>query len=145
MNPLLFNNMPPFIKKEMEKITEQIQPLMKKNSKYVMFAFPLMLVGGINLLILFIQNAWNMDMVTGLYALMTAIGLALYKESKHVNKRIHQIGKEHMIKRIKTSRIVADEKKKAYVKLVKEHSKMSLKTFFNFLNEENKQRQNLYS
>ncbi|GGM19809.1 hypothetical protein GCM10011351_02090 [Paraliobacillus quinghaiensis] len=145
MNPLLFNNMPPFIKKEMEKITEQIQPLMKKNSKYVMFAFPLMLVGGINLLILFIQNTWSLDMVTGIYALMTAIGLALYKESKHMNKRIHQIGKEHMIERIKTSRIIADEKKKAYVKLVKEQSKMSLQTFFNFLNEENKERQNLYS
>ncbi|GAA5417281.1 hypothetical protein Pryu01_02344 [Paraliobacillus ryukyuensis] len=146
MNPLLFENMPPFIKREMEKITEQIQPLMKKNSKYVMFAFPLMIVGGFNLLLTFFQGGVGFDqlLVPSIYALITAIGIALYKESKHVNKQIHRIGKNHMIERIETSSIIADDKKNAYINMVKKHSKMSLQIFINFLTEENKQKQNMY-
>ncbi|WP_256860534.1 DUF5392 family protein [Paraliobacillus ryukyuensis] len=146
MNPLLFENMPPFIKREMEKITEQIQPLMKKNSKYVMFAFPLMIVGGFNLLLTFFDGGVGFDqlLVPSIYALITAIGIALYKESKHVNKQIHRIGKEHMIERIETSSIIADDKKNAYINMVKKQSKMSLQIFINFLTEENKQKQNMY-
>lgn len=146
MNPLLFENMPPFIKREMEKITEQIQPLMKKNSKYVMFAFPLMIVGGFNLLLTFFDGGVGFDqlLVPSIYALITAIGIALYKESKHVNKQIHRIGKKHMIERIETSSIIADDKKNAYINMVKKQSKMSLQIFINFLTEENKQKQNMY-
>lgn len=146
MNPVLFENMPFFIKREMEKIAEQVQPLMKRNSRYMLFAFPLILVGGMNLIILFFQDNWHSAMlpITGIYAFITAIGMALYKESKHVNKKIHQIGKDHMIERIKTSNIVTDDKKKIYVRMVKEQSRMSLQTFFNFLTEENKEKQNRY-
>lgn len=147
MNPLLFENMPPFIKHEMEKIVEQIQPLMKRNSRYIMFAFPFMFVGGFQLIMMFFQGSIGGDMlvVNGIYALMTAIGIALYKESRHMNKKIHQIGKKHMIERIETSRIIADDKKHAYIKMVKKHSKMSLQIFFNFLTEENQAKQNMYS
>lgn len=147
MNPLLFDNMPPFIKREMEKITQQIQPLMKKNSKYVMFAFPLMLVGGFNLIVMFFQGAYSFDMlpITGLYALFTAIGIALFKESKFMNKKIHQVGKQQIIERIQMSRIIGEEKKNAYIEMVKNQSKMSLQVFFNFLTEENKEKQNMYS
>lgn len=144
MNPLLFENMPFFIKREMEKIAEQVHPLMKRNSRYVLFAFPLMLVGGMNLIIMAFQSSWNSEVLpfAGIYAFITSIGMALYKESKHVNKKIHQIGKKHIIDRIQTSHIVTDDKKKAYINMVKEHSKMSLQIFFNFLNEENKEKQN---
>ncbi|MFB1051619.1 DUF5392 family protein [Paraliobacillus sp. JSM ZJ581] len=147
MNSLLFENMPPFIKKEMEKITQQIQPLMKKNSKYIMFAFPFMLVGGLNLIVMFFQDAYSFDMlpVTGIYALITAIGIALFKESKFMSKKIHQVGKEHIIERMEMSRIIGEEKKNAYIKMVKNQSKMSLQVFFNFLTEENKEKQNMYS
>ncbi|CQR47881.1 hypothetical protein BN1058_02213 [Paraliobacillus sp. PM-2] len=147
MNPLLFENMPPFIRREMEKITQQIQPLMKKNSKYMMFAFPLMLVGGFNLVVMFFQGGFSFDMlpITGIYALSAAIGIALFKESKFMNKKIHQIGKEHIIERIKMSRIIGDDKKNVYIKMVKNQSKMSLQVFFNFLTEENQEKQNMYS
>ncbi|WP_112180658.1 MULTISPECIES: DUF5392 family protein [Paraliobacillus] len=147
MNPLISEHMPFFIKREMEKIAEQVQPLMKRNSRYILFAFPLMLVGGINLIIMAFQGNWSEDMlpIAVTYALIASIGMALYKEAKHVNKKIHQIGKEHMIERIKTSHVVADDKKKAYINMVKEHSKMSLQIFFNFLTEENKEKQDTFS
>ncbi len=147
MNPSLFENMPAFIKREMDKITEQIQPLMKKNSKYIMFAFPFIIVGGFNLIIMFFQGGYGFDMlpITGIYALFTAIGIALYKESKHMNKKIHQIGKEHMIERIQTSNIISDDKKNAYIKMVKEQSKMSIQVFFKFLTEENQTKQRMFS
>jgi hypothetical protein len=146
MNPSHFEHLPPFIKREIEKISEKIQPLLKKNSTYFLFGFPLMLVGILNIMMYFTQGNINMDsaLIPGLYAIMAAVGLALFQESKSLRKQINIIGKEHMVERIKQSEVMEEAKKKKYILTVEKQTKMDLQPFFNFLTEEDKEQKNSY-
>lgn len=146
MNPSHFEHLPPFIKKEMEKIAEKVQPLLKKNTTYFMFGLPLMLVGGLNIAMHYTQGSLTMNsiLMPAIYALMAAIGLALFQESRGLKKQIHRIGKAHMVERIKQSDIIEENRKQIYILTVEKQTKMDLQPFFKFLTEENKERQNTY-
>lgn len=131
----------------MQAITEKVKPLVKKNSRYFMIGLPMMVVSFMNLFFLFIQGGWNQDRLVplGIYALLAAIGMALFKESKHINKKMQEIGAEHIIERIHTSEHMNEYKKKEYITLVKEQPKLGLQTFINFLTEENQRKQRMLS
>lgn len=146
MNPSHFEHLPPFIKREIEKISDKIQPLLKKNSTYFLFGFPLMIVGILNIMMYFTQGNINIDsaLIPGAYALMAAVGLALFQESRLLRKEINTIGKEHMVERIKQSDIMTEGKKKNYILTVEKQKKMDLQPFFKFLTEENKEQKNSY-
>src|SRR5699024_3857623 len=96
----------------------------------------------INLFFMLIITGYNQDMMIalGVYALLGAIGAALYKESRHVNKEIWQIGLDHIIQRIKYSQHVNDYTKDKYVNNIKAKPKFGLHTFCNFLSEEQRRK-----
>ncbi|MFD1361804.1 DUF5392 family protein [Lentibacillus salinarum] len=142
MNPFTTRGMPSFIEREMEIIDELVKPKLKKSSKYMFVAIPLLTISIINLFFMLVINGYNQDMMIalGIYALLGAIGAALYKESRHVNKEIRQIGMEHIIQRIKSSEHVNDYTKDHYINHIKAKPKFGLQTFFNFLSEEQQRR-----
>lgn len=146
MNLSQFEHLPPFIKREMESIAEKIQPLLKKNTTYFMLGFPLMLVGIINILMHFTYGSWDMSsiLIPAVYALMSAIGVALFQESRGLKKQIHHIAKAHIVARIKQSDVMTDDKKNIYISSVQKQPKMDLQLFFKFLTEENRERQSSY-
>ncbi|TFJ91391.1 DUF5392 family protein [Lentibacillus salicampi] len=142
MNQFMSKGMPSFIERELEIIDELVKPKLKKSSKYMFVAIPLLSISIINLFFMLIITGYNQDMLIalGIYALLGAIGAALYKESKHVHKEIQQIGMDHIIKRIKDSEHVNDYMKDQYITNVKAKPKFSMQTFFNFLSEENRRK-----
>ncbi|UOQ48473.1 DUF5392 family protein [Gracilibacillus caseinilyticus] len=136
------NDVPSFMKIELEKLFNKISPLMKKNARYMMFAMPLLLISILNLIFFLFFGGFDNGMlaIVIVYALMAAVGLALYKESKHIKKKIRELEMEHIVSRIEKSNIVNDYQKKDYISLIKSHPKMGLQTFLNFLNEENERK-----
>ncbi|MBM7540373.1 DUF5392 family protein [Amphibacillus cookii] len=142
MNPAQFEQLPPFIKQEMDVISAKIRPLMKKVSAYYMFGFPLMLIGLLSMGMYLFDNSLNVEtmMIPSVYALIAAAGVALFKESRFLKKQIHQVGKNYMVERIDKSEIIEEEEKNHYIKTVKKQVKMDLQPFFKFLTEENKRK-----
>ncbi|MDX8044504.1 DUF5392 family protein [Gracilibacillus sp. S3-1-1] len=138
----LFNNIPAFMKNELEKLFAKINPLMKKNAKYMMFAMPLLFISVFNLIFFLFFGGFENSMlaIPVIYALMAAVGLALYKESKHIKKEIRQLETEYIVTRIEKSSILNERKKKDYISIIKTQPKLNLQTFMNFLTEENDRR-----
>ncbi|RYG71991.1 hypothetical protein EU245_12280 [Lentibacillus lipolyticus] len=145
MNQFMSKGMPTFIERELEIIDELVKPKLKKSSKYMFVAIPLLSISIINLFFMLVINGYTQDMLMtiGVYALLGAIGAALYKESRHVNKEIRQIGMDHIIERIKKSEHVNDYTKDKYIQSVKAKPKFSMQTFFNFLSEEHQRKQRM--
>src|SRR5699024_2253533 len=121
MNQFTTKGMPTFIERELEIIEELVKPKLKKSSIYMFISIPLLSISIINLFFMLIITGYNQDMMIalGVYALLGAIGAALYKESRHVNKEIWQIGLDHIIQRIKSSQHVNDYTKDKYVNNIK--------------------------
>lgn len=142
MGPVVFKNLPSFIRHELEIITNAIQPKMKKFSKYRFFSIPLIIIPAMNLLMLLIAGEWYVDSlpILSIYALMAAIGMALYKESKVIQKEIEKISVEHMIKRINKSELLNEHAKKNYIETIKSQPKISFQAFMEFLNEEHERK-----
>ncbi len=142
MGPVVFKNLPSFIRHELEIITNAIQPKMKKFSKYRFFSIPLIIIPAMNLLMLLIAGEWYVDSlpILSIYALMAAIGMALYKESKVIQKEIEKISVEHMIKRINKSELLNEHSKKNYIETIKSQPKISFQAFMEFLNEEHERK-----
>jgi len=142
MNQFTTKGMPSFIERELEIIEELVKPKLKKSSIYMFISIPLLSISIINLFFMLIITGYNQDMMIalGVYALLGAIGAALYKESRHVNKEIWQIGLDHIIQRIKSSQHVNDYTKDKYVNNIKAKPKFGLQTFFNFLSEEQRRK-----
>ncbi|SFL54650.1 hypothetical protein SAMN04487943_102156 [Gracilibacillus orientalis] len=137
------NDIPTFMKIELEKLFHKINPLIKKNSRYMMFAIPLLLISIFNFIFFLFFGGFSNGMlaVVVVYALMAAVGMALYKESKQIKKKIKQLEMEHIVTRIEKSEVMNEHKKKNYISLIKSQPKMGLQTFINFLTEENDRRE----
>ncbi|MFC4401878.1 DUF5392 family protein [Gracilibacillus xinjiangensis] len=133
---------PLFIKKELENLFAKIGPLMKKNTKYMMFATPLIAISFFNLIFFLFFGGFQNDMLAALfiYALMASVGLALFKESKRIKKQIKELEMEHIVNRIEKSDFINDYKKKDYISLIKNQPRMGIQTFMNFLTEENERK-----
>ncbi|MGP4042440.1 DUF5392 family protein [Gracilibacillus sp. D59] len=136
------NGIPTFMKTELEKLFHKINPLIKKNAKYMMFAVPLLFISIFNLFFFLFFDGFSNGMVAVavVCALMAAVGMALYKESKHIKKKIRELEMEHIVTRIEKSNVMNELKKKDYISLIKSQPKMGIQTFINFLTEENDRR-----
>ncbi|GAE91913.1 hypothetical protein JCM21714_883 [Gracilibacillus boraciitolerans JCM 21714] len=121
---------------------KKLNPLIKKNTKYMMFAVPLLFMSIFNLIffLFFGGFANGMFAIAVVYALMAAVGMALYKESKHIKKKIKELEMEHMVTRIKKSDVINDYKKDDYISLIKSQPGIGIQTFMNFLTEENERK-----
>ncbi|WP_164669812.1 DUF5392 family protein [Virgibacillus doumboii] len=145
MNNFMMKDMPAFIEREIEIVTEKLKPQLKKSSRYTLFAMPLITVAFVNLFFSLIQGGWYLNNmpILAIYALMAAVGIALYKESKHVKKEMQQIGMEHFIKRINKSEHMNDYQKKEYISTIKSRPKFGFHTFLNFLTEEDQRKRRM--
>jgi hypothetical protein len=138
MKQLSIKQIPVYIQKEIELITKNVRPLVKKSSTYAFLSIPLILFSLTNLFILFMSNGFNREMWPTLlvFAVLAAIGMALSKESKSLQKEIQQKSNHYIMERIKTSSIVPDFKKKEFLNLIKKQPVLGFNTFINFLEEE---------
>jgi hypothetical protein len=132
--------MPNYIKGELEQLQEVIGPYMKKISKYSIWTLPLLLVSSFNLIFMVITGGLNRENVIaiGLFALMGAVGAALFKEVRIQQKELHKRSAIYMIDRIEKSEIANDYNKNQYIKLIKNQpASKTINHFINFLIEEN--------
>lgn len=142
MFTMMTNNIPQSTQKELEKLFSKLTPLMKKNAKYMMFAVPLLIIAFTNFIFFIFLDGFSEGMlITAIvYAVMAAIGMALFKETKYLKKEIKEIELEHVIGRIKDSDIINDYRKKNYTDQIKSEPKLAIQTFISFLQEENERK-----
>lgn len=140
-NFLASNRFPESIKREIENIQKLILPLARKTSKYVFWTFPLIGVAVLNLIfLLFFSSEGNNYMLMFIYAVIGAIGFALWKEAKLNRQEIQNIGVQYMNERIKKSVYVMEDKKKQYIHLINEKPAQAMEFFIRFLQEEDRLR-----
>ncbi|MBB6452460.1 hypothetical protein HNQ94_000905 [Salirhabdus euzebyi] len=146
MSKFLFKNMPASVRREIEIVSDLFRPYIKKNSKYIFFAMPLLTVSMAYLVISLVTGSWYLDNLPSLaiYALLASLGFAFYKESKHVRSEMEEVGMNHMIERITKSQYMDDNKKKEYIRSIKEQPKISFEAFLNFLNEEDQYKRSMF-
>ena len=79
-------------------------------------------------------------MLMFIYAVIGAIGFALWKEAKLNRQEIQNIGVQYMNERIKKSVYVMEDKKKQYIHLINEKPAQAMEFFIRFLQEEDRLR-----
>jgi hypothetical protein len=135
---LITSDMPRYIQREMERLQEEIAPLLKKMSRYTIWSLPLVFVSIFNLIFIFVNQPIEREayVVIIFYAIIGAIGLALSKESKLQRKAIHEQITTFMIKRIRKSEI-SENRKKNFIDLINEQPiNVKVNHYINFLTEE---------
>lgn len=140
MDNFLMNSFPENIKKEIEQIQKLIFPLARKTSKYMFWTFPLIGISFLNImyLLFFTTNGSENHLLLFIYAILGALGLALLKETKINKKEIEKIGMRYMIERITKSKYVSEERKKHYIRTIKEKPVAAMESFVRFLHEEDR-------
>ncbi|KAF1677983.1 DUF5392 family protein [Bacillus mexicanus] len=144
MNFYRVEQMPGFIKSEMQKIQKAVQPFMKKTVVYRFLAIPIAAFSLFQLAVfLFHASAdWKSLINAGLFALLAALGLAFFKEAGYQHKQIQKTIYIYMLNRIKKSEILSEDRKNSYTQQIKEEP-FAMRSFVEFLTEEDR-RKNLY-
>ncbi len=142
MNPFSFQNVPNYIRKELEEIQHRVKPLLKKSAGFSFVSIPLVGFSLVNILfLLFIQEAQAIATpFLILFAVSGAVGMALFKESRIQNKEIHVKGIQYMSERINSSTFVSDDNKDLYIRQIQSEPALALKTFCEFLSQEERMR-----
>ncbi|KXZ20632.1 hypothetical protein AXI59_14490 [Bacillus nakamurai] len=137
--------LPGFIKKEIQKMQTVIAPLMKKSIIYRFLAFPLAAFSLFHLAsVLFLAPAGRGAFISaGIFAFLAALGLAFFKEAGYQHKQIQKTIRLYMLNRIKKSDILSEERKNAYTRLIAEEPS-AMKSFIEFLTEEDRKKEMLY-
>ncbi len=144
MNNLMFQNMPDYIKEEMEGVMRKAKSLIKKNTVFTLLSIPLIVFSVFNLFFLVFRFGVESDMVYVLllFALLGSIGIALYKEAKAVRKEIRKVSSEHIVERIEASDIVNDYQKRDFIDSIKKRPVLAMSVFIQFLQEEKHRQEN---
>ncbi|WP_121613381.1 YwnF family protein [Mesobacillus foraminis] len=143
---LFMNQMPSNIKREIEQLQKILSPLMKKISKYAFWTMPLMGISIMNLgyLLFFGQVTRESIPAVIIFAVIGALGFALFKEVKLQQKELQKLSSIYIIERINKSEIATDNHKKEYISLIKEQPESkAMSHFINFLMEEDQRKQML--
>lgn len=140
-------NRPAFIEEELKKIQAQVLPLLKKNSTFSTLSFMLIIFSLMNLIyLMFMQPAGTTSKVSiGFFALTGALGMALSKESKLLNKEILKNSRVYIEKRIQSGIYLSDQRKAAYQKQIAEQPVLVMKHFIEFLAEEERTKKRMNS
>lgn len=141
MNHSMIQKVPGYIQKELEAIGKYVKPLIKKSSIFTFISFPMIMFASINFLFLVLNGAVTRDAMPYLLflAVFGAIGMALLKESRSLQKDIQVISNNYMVERISKSEAVTDAKKKEFISIIKNQPILGFNTFVSFLEEEKKQ------
>jgi len=132
------NDMPRFIRFEMEKLGEMIAPKLKKANQYAFWSKPLIFVAALNLfLLLIVLPKQNQSIPLLVFcASAGAFGVALLQESRILRKEIMKFSFSYMMKRIEKSDIVPETVKKRYTALIQNEPVNIFLHFIHFLEEE---------
>lgn len=133
-------DMPAFIKRELENLEKNVEPLMKKASKYMFWSLPLISISIANLVILlfFIPDKNSVIASLIFFAVLGSIGFALSKEAKYHQKEMMNISIRYMENRISNSDVVAEETKREYITRIKTQPVKAISLFIEFLEKENR-------
>lgn len=140
---LFTKEMPNYIKREIELMQEKLSPLMKKVSRYTLWAMPLIWVSLFNLgYVLFFGQINQKAIPTILiYAIIGALGFALFRELRFHQKEIQNQSSAYIIDRINNSEVATDHHKQEYINLIKEQPNAhAINHFIQFLMEENQRK-----
>ncbi|MBT2755523.1 YwnF family protein [Mesobacillus foraminis] len=143
---LFMDQMPSNIKREIEQLQKILSPLMKKISKYAFWTMPLMGISIMNLgyLLFFGQVTRESIPAVIIFAVIGALGFALFKEVKLQQKELQKLSSIYIIERINKSEIATDYHKKEYISLIREQPESkAMSHFINFLMEEDQRKQML--
>ncbi|MGN9866881.1 DUF5392 family protein [Bacillus swezeyi] len=135
-----FNQMPAFMKEEMDNLKRVAAPLLKKRLIFLFIAIPLILGS-----LIYLSTFWSEAsyMKIGIAAIAAAFGMALLKESSHQKRNVQQTVMKYILERMQKSEVLPDERKNRYVRAVKEEPFTVMRNFMAFLNEEEIRRQRL--
>ncbi|MCY7893992.1 DUF5392 family protein [Bacillus vallismortis] len=141
MNFYRVEQMPGFIKTEMQKIQKAVQPFMKKTVIYRFLAIPLAAFSLFHLAAyLFHASADRESLISiGIFALLAALGLAFFKEAGYQRKQVQKTVHIYMLNRIKKSDILSEERKNSYTRQIKEEP-FAMRSFVEFLTEEDRRK-----
>ncbi|MFT0801625.1 DUF5392 family protein [Bacillus swezeyi] len=135
-----FNQMPAFMKEEMDNLKRVAAPLLKKRMIFLFIAIPLILGS-----LIYLSTFWSEAsyMKIGIAAIAAAFGMALLKESSYQKRNVQQTVMKYILERMQKSEVLPDERKNRYVRAVKEEPFTVMRNFMAFLNEEEIRRQRL--
>ncbi|MEC1259305.1 DUF5392 family protein [Bacillus swezeyi] len=135
-----FNQMPAFMKEEMDNLKRVAAPILKKRLIFLFIAIPLILGS-----LIYLSTFWSQSsyMKIGIAAIAAAFGMALLKESSHQKRNVQQTVMKYILERMQKSEVLPDERKNRYVRAVKEEPFTVMRNFMAFLNEEEIRRQRL--
>ncbi|GAA0451242.1 DUF5392 family protein [Alkalibacillus silvisoli] len=127
-----------YVKNEFDHMQSQVSPFMKRSMIYSFIAFPLIAISVFNLFFVISSMSLTSDsaLVIGGLALIGAIGMALFKESVHNNKSLHQTSLEYVKSRIKKSEIIPEHAIDRYLKNIENSPNRLFQTFHDFLQHE---------
>jgi hypothetical protein len=137
---LFMTNMPSFVRREVEQLQQEISPLAKKVSKYMLWTLPLITISIFNLFVLIFVVPSDEQLVSSLiiYSVLGALGMALMKETKIQKKEIEQLCIGYIIERITKSKAISEYSKKEFITLIKKQPLAAINHFVNFLIEEDR-------
>jgi hypothetical protein len=140
------NEMPGFVRFEMEKLGEMIAPKLKKANQYAFWSKPLIFVAALNLfLLLLVMPAEDRSIPLLLFcAVAGAFGMALSQEARVLRKEITKLSFSYMKKRIEKSSIVPDPVKKRYAALIEKEPTNIFLHFIHFLEEEQNRKKEIW-
>ncbi|GEN46284.1 DUF5392 family protein [Alkalibacillus haloalkaliphilus] len=127
-----------YVKEEFDEMQSKISPFMKRSLIYSFIAFPLMAVSIFNLFFVLTSMPYSSEVLLaiGVLALIGAFGMALFRESLHHNKSLHQTSINYIRERIAKSEIVPEQAVKRYLKTIDYNPNQLFHTFHEFLKHE---------
>ncbi|MFO6497003.1 MULTISPECIES: YwnF family protein [Bacillus] len=140
-----FNQMPAFMKEELDNLKRVAAPILKKRLVFLFVAIPLLLASLIYLSTFWGQVSFGTEsyIKIGIAAIGAAFGMALLKESSHQKRNVQKTVMTYILDRMQKSEVLPDDRKNRYVRAVKEEPFTVMRSFLEFLNEEENRRQRL--
>ena len=135
MEPNKHDKFSSYTKIELEKLQALIQPLAKKSGIYRIIAVLMLSFSVVNLYQLTFGQA-NNSIMLGLFCLLAAVGMALYKEAIYQNKVIQNTSLAYIKERMKRSELLPSVTKDHYMEQIDTAPTYAFQTFFEFLNKE---------
>ncbi|MDE5414395.1 DUF5392 family protein [Alkalihalobacterium chitinilyticum] len=135
MLPIKMDHVSSYTKKEFEKMQRRISPLVKKSTIFTVASISLISISFINLYYLLFGHVSNM-VLTVVFSVLGAVGMALYKEVKFQNKEIYNTSINYIKERIMKSEIVPDYTRDRFIEKVVSEPMNAFHTFSDFLHQE---------
>ncbi|MBD8069074.1 DUF5392 family protein [Bacillus sp. PS06] len=145
MKLFMSDDVPEFAQKELDELKQRVAPLVKKSSIYMVISMFLLMISLTNLtyLILYPFHEQSFMMIVGL-ALCGAFGMALVKETRFFHIEIERLGNQFIIDRINESEYLTEVRKKEYIRWIQDQPFIAIKTFIDFLSEEDMKKKRFY-